>query len=49
MELEKHLKMKGMWSELHASNAQHKIQELFRQMEKESYRNELFVNDQLKF
>lgn len=48
MELEKHLKLKGLWSEMQPSHVQTKIHDLYRQMEKESYRNEIFVNDQLR-
>ncbi|CAD8085440.1 unnamed protein product [Paramecium primaurelia] len=47
-EIEKFLKLKGLWSEIHASNAPYKLQDLGKTLERELQRNEMFINEQIR-
>ncbi|CAD8094375.1 unnamed protein product [Paramecium sonneborni] len=47
-EVEKFLKLKGLWSEIHASNAPFKLQDLGKTLERELQRNEMFINEQIR-
>ncbi|CAD8097929.1 unnamed protein product [Paramecium sonneborni] len=47
-EIEKFLKIKGLWSEIRASNAPYKLQDLGKTLERELQRNEMFINEQIR-
>ncbi|CAD8078075.1 unnamed protein product [Paramecium primaurelia] len=47
-EIEKFLKFKGLWSEINASNAPYKLQDLGKTLERELQRNEIFINEQIR-
>ncbi|CAD8157218.1 unnamed protein product [Paramecium octaurelia] len=47
-EIEKFLKFKGLWSEIHASNAPFKLQDLGKTLERELQRNEIYINEQIR-
>ncbi|CAD8051036.1 unnamed protein product [Paramecium sonneborni] len=47
-DLKKQLKLRGMWSEITSSHATQKLNDLNRHMERESFKNDLYITDQIK-
>ncbi|CAD8134412.1 unnamed protein product [Paramecium pentaurelia] len=48
IDLRKQLKQKGMWSEITNSHAIQKLSDLNRHMERETFKNDLYITDQIK-
>ncbi|CAD8143464.1 unnamed protein product [Paramecium pentaurelia] len=48
IDLRKQLKLKGMWSEITSSHATQKLNDLNRHMERETFKNDLYITDQIK-
>ncbi|CAK71130.1 unnamed protein product (macronuclear) [Paramecium tetraurelia] len=48
IDLRKQLKLKGLWSEICSSHATQKLNDLNKHMERETFKNDLYITDQIK-
>ncbi|CAD8158924.1 unnamed protein product [Paramecium octaurelia] len=48
IDLRKQLKLKGLWSEITSSHATQKLSDLNRHMERETFKNDLYITEQIK-
>ena len=48
MDLRKHLRLRNVWQEITSSHATHKLSDLNKHMEREVYKNDIYLSEQLK-